>query len=186
MLALLIGLGAAGRVQAEETPAQAMARAIARMMESMGFNEIGTPGAANPGHGVPPGWPSVFGPWSGAMNPSPSTSEMSRMADKVYQGVMSSGEQLAAGWTPGLVEGVWEDNQGGLLIVQGTLYRLYSACNGHIDGEIRVLGDRIELSNRQQNFTQTFEYALDQGRLALRDPSGQIYLYRRLLLDREK
>ncbi|MGQ9659371.1 MAG: hypothetical protein ACUVT0_04595 [Thermochromatium sp.] len=81
------------------------------------------------------------------------------------------------------MEGLWEDNQGGLLIVQGGFYRLYSACRGYIEGEIWVRNDRVDLSNRAENFTQSFEFALDQGRLALRDRNGQLYLYRRLILN---
>jgi hypothetical protein len=36
--------------------------------------------------------------------------------------------------------------------------------------------------NRASGFAVELEYALDQGRLALRDGSGQVYLYRQLVL----
>lgn len=150
---------------AQQTAAEAMAHAIARMMESMGFTANIDQGR---GPLLPPSspptdpmgmssWPSALGQMPGALATKP--------------------------WTGASLEGLWEDNQGGLLIVQGGFYRLYSACRGYIEGEIRVRTDRVELSNRTENFTQTFEFALDQGRLALRDQNGQLYLYRRLILN---
>mgnify|MGYP001809981874 CR=1 FL=1 len=138
----------------QETMAEAMANVIARMMESTGFASTGVP---NP---VMSGWPSAFGnlPLPGGSGTMP--------------------------WNNSVLEGIWEDNQGGLLIVQGRFYRLYAPGRGVIDGEIRVATNRVELDNRQENFTQTFEFALDQGRLALRNQSGQVFLYRRLELGR--
>ena len=104
------------------------------------------------------------------------------MADSAWR-AMQGASGGAMPWTGTSLDGLWEDNQGGLLIVQGGFYRLYSACRGYIEGQIRVQTDRVELSNRTENFTQTFEFALDQGRLALRDQNGQLYLYRRLILN---
>lgn len=157
--------GRAGADTLLDTPAQAMAHAIARMMESMGFSG-GVSGNSGP---VPPdGLPSAFGTWPSQLSPG---------------GVMGQMGDVMTG-APTVLEGVWEDNQGGLLIVQGGLYRLYSAGKGYIEGDIRVTEGRIELGNRAGGFTQTFEFALDQGRLALRNTSGQLYLYRRLVLGR--
>lgn len=81
------------------------------------------------------------------------------------------------------LEGLWEGNDEGLLIVQGGRYRLYAPYSGYIDGDIRIAEDRLELSNRREGFVQEFEFAQDQGRLVLRDAYGQLYLYRRLNLD---
>ncbi len=165
-MALFLAL--AEGVAAQETATQAMAQAIARMMETMGFIGNGVSGMApgnfvpgNPGSMGMAGWPSAFVP-----------------------GAAGTGSQSSQAPGGAVLEGVWEDNQNGLLIVQGTLYRIYSSCNGYIEGDIRIGSDRIELTNRKESFTQTFEFALDQGRLALRDQNGQTYLYRRLVLDR--
>lgn len=103
------------------------------------------------------------------------------MADSAWR-AMQNASGGAMPWSGTSLEGLWEDNQGGLLIVQGGFYRLYSACRGYVEGEIRLQDTRVELSNRAENFIQTFEFALDQGRLALRDQNGQLYLYRRLVL----
>lgn len=174
-------------VMAQQTPAQAMAHAIARMMESMGFTgHVGQDGIAPaPAPTDPAGlssWPSTWGqlPQSAPVSPDRAAQQAGALADSAWRAMQGSG-------MPGGVslEGIWEDNQGGLLIVQGRFYRLYSACRGSLDGEIRVQADRLELSNPAEHFTQIFEFALDQGRLALRDQNGRLYLYRRLFLNPE-
>lgn len=190
----LASLGLALADSMADTPAQAMAHAIARMMESMGFNgSAGYGTQAPPWPAGTPGWPSPMSAWPGAQGtPGQSGSgsrdspmeQMGQMGERLYQGMQGAGGAAPLGGT--VLEGVWEDNQGGLLIVQGGLYRLYSQCRGYIEGSIRVTGDQLELRNNQQDFTQTFEVAMDQGRLALRSPGGQIFLYRRLVLGRER
>ncbi|QIK37488.1 hypothetical protein GWK36_05285 [Caldichromatium japonicum] len=160
LAAVLLELGAVQPALAQQTLAEAMAQAIARMMESMGFNANQTPHF--PPALVPPG------SMGQSLPGMPSTAWQS------FQGAITSGTTI--------LEGVWEDNQGGLLIVQGGFYRLYAPCRGSIDGDLKVLGNRLELTNRQEGFSQSFEFALDQGRLALRDQAGQIYVYRRLVL----
>lgn len=194
--ALLATLLLSGPVASDplDTPAQAMAHAIARMMESMGFN--GSARVGSPAYGGPAtmdGWPSAFGPWSSAMGaaapmlsapgsaPMAQMGQMGQMAERFVPGTSASGGGSAP-WSPGQLEGVWEDNQGGILIVQGGLYRLYSQCRGYIEGEIRLSGGRVELTNASDGVAQGFEYALDQGRLVLRGQSGEIFLYRRLVL----
>ena len=193
VLALALSLGLTQGAIAEQTMAEAMANAIARMMESMGFANtgVGGPGASLPGMGqampnnpmsMPgmTGLPSPFGVVPGM----PGGAQMNQMADRFSRNLPLSG---GAGTTPldgTSLEGLWEDNQGGLLIVQGAFYRLYSACDGFIEGGVGIGATRIELTNQRENFTQTFEFALDQGRLALRNQSGAVFLYRRLVLGR--
>lgn len=160
VLAVLILCAAPRSPSAQQTLAEAMAHAIARMMESMGFN-LSQPS--------PP--PATVWPW-------PLTQPFSNTPAGSWYSWQGN-----TPWATSVLEGIWEDNQGGLLIVQGGFYRLYAACRGYIDGDIRVLGNRVELTNRRQGFSQTFEFALDQGRLALRDQNGQIYVYRRLILN---
>lgn len=181
---------------AEETMAQAMGNAIARMMESMGFANTGVGGAMGNvpgmGQGVPyntmgmpgamTGLPSPFGMVPGQTMPFPGGSRINQMADQFSQQMPFSG---GGGTIPGTgtsLEGLWEDNQGGVLIVQGNFYRIYSSCKGFIEGTIQVGKDRLDLTNQRENFAQTFEFALDQNRLALRNTSGEVFLYRRLVL----
>ncbi len=163
--ALVLVLSLTPPAAAQETMAEAMGNAIARMMESMGFASTGAPGATptmpDPANSMGmSGWPSAFGNLS------------------------LPGGGGAMPWSGSVLEGIWEDNQGGLLIVQGRFYRLYAPGRGAIDGDLRVESNRVELANRQENFIQPFEFALDDGRLALRNQSGQVFLYRRLVLGR--
>lgn len=191
----------------------AMADAMVRMMEAMGLfgstagsfsgapyggsNPMGMPGwsSAMPGMtGMPgvPGMPTVPGmpgassvptPFSGAapMDPTKQMDQMGQMMERFSSGAPAGG---AGAWSAGPLEGIWEGSDDGLLIVQGERYRLYAPLSGYIAGDLRVRGERIELSNQRESFTQQFEYALDQGRLVLRDQNGRIYLYRRLDLNR--
>lgn len=176
----------------------AMADAMVRMMEAMGLFGAaggamsgGSPTAPNP-MGMS-GWPSGFGampgvpgtgtipfPGGSQMDPSSQMGEMGQMMERFNPGSAITG---AMPWTPGPLEGIWEGSDDGLLIVQGGRYRIYAPLSGYIDGDIRITGDRVELTNRRESFSQEFEYALDQGRLVLRDRQGQIYLYRRLVLE---
>ncbi|MCG6896282.1 MAG: hypothetical protein LJE61_05170 [Thiocapsa sp.] len=183
----------------------AMADAMVRMMEAMGLFGAGSgafpagpQGWSNP-MGMS-GWPSGFGSWPGGVPgsvpmPFPGGSQMDPMSQMGQMGQagqmaemmgrLAPGGPMAGAmpWGAGPLEGIWEGSDDGLLIVQGGRYRIYAPFSGSIDGDIRVTGDRVELTNRRESFAQEFEYALDQGRLVLRDRQGQVYLYRRLMLD---
>jgi hypothetical protein len=81
------------------------------------------------------------------------------------------------------LEGVWEGREGGLLIVQGHRFRLYSPHGGFVDGLIQQRDDRIALYDQGSETARPYEFAEQQGRLVLRDADGRVYLYRRLWLD---
>ncbi|HYN77514.1 MAG TPA: hypothetical protein VES73_06965 [Lamprocystis sp. (in: g-proteobacteria)] len=141
----------------------AMADAMSRMMESMGLMGAGGDAAKSiAGEGVP-GLPLGQAGEAGT-----------RMLEGMTSGVVGTGAAL---------EGVWEGAGGGLLIVQGDRYRIYAPNWSAADGTLQVSGNRLQMVNRRANFNLAFEYALDQGRLALRDDRGQVLLYRRLVLN---
>ncbi|WP_295392406.1 hypothetical protein [uncultured Thiodictyon sp.] len=144
-----------GAAGAQQTPS--MADAMSRMMEAMG----------------------VFGSAAGTTNPPVGGSSM-QQAGEVGRRMMDGVGKGASG---GALDGLWEAAGGGLLIVQGGNYRLYAPDGGYVDGSIQVVGSGVRLANRRVGFDLAFEYALDQGRLAMRDARGQVYLYRRLVLD---
>lgn len=176
-------------VQADDSGTRsAMADAMSRMMEAMGLFGSGTtaPGSMYgggmpspfnmPGSGMGmPGWPggSMGMPFGGG----------SQIWDQFSRSVPGMSQMPQMPWTGSSLEGPWEAAGGGLLLVQGPYYRLYAPNGGYVDGSIQVAADRVRLSNSQAGFNLEFEYALDQeGRLAMRDQNGQIYLYRRLVL----
>ncbi len=147
----------------------AMASAMARMMEAMGF--LG-------GSGVTPE------PWSAPMQAPMQAADEAR--DMLEQ--MPGGEALHAlpgldGWRATSLDGVWEGRDGGLLIVEGPRCRLYAPTHAHIDGLIQQRGDRIAIYTPSDDVARPYEFAQQRGRLVLRDAGGQLYLYRRLWLD---
>lgn len=78
------------------------------------------------------------------------------------------------------LEGAWESPTGELLLIEGPRYRMYAGESRHLDGQLRIEGDRLLLSNPEQRSAQRFEFITQEGRLMLRDDNGQIYLYRRI------
>lgn len=167
----------------------AMADAMSRMMEAMGL--FGS-GATNPGSMYGGGMPSPFGmPGTGMGMPGWPGGSMGmpfggggQMWDQFSRSVPGMSQMPQMPWSGSALEGPWEAAGGGLLLVQGPYYRLYAPNGGFVDGSIQVTGDRLRMANSQVGFDLAFEYALDQeGRLVMRDENGQIYLYRRLVLN---
>ena len=158
-----------------------MAEAMTRMMEAMGMFGSGSGGMGmgmNPmsawglgpgGFGAPGGIPGGM-PWN---------------AMQQFSGAGMPGFGQGFPWSGTGLQGIWEGRNGELLIVQGNRFRLYPGNAGYLDGYMQLSGDRLALYNPQDAQAQPFEYAESDGRLVLRDGAGQIYLYRRLQLDRD-
>lgn len=147
-------------VRTEGMHREAMAEAMARMMDAMGFA----------GSGAVPGTVPLDGDGG--------TDQARRWGQAMMDGFakgMSSG-------SPAALEGLWEGAGGGLLIVRGERYRLYAPNGVFADGSLDASGGRVRMWNRTAGFAAELEYALDQGRLVLRDQSGKLYLYRQLTL----
>ena len=157
LLLLLLGLFGAPVIAGEgAVNRQAMADAMSRMMESMG----------------------LFGSGSGA-GPDRSGDSWGRageMGRQMMDGMSKAGPS-------GGLDGLWEAAGGGLLIVQGGHFRLYANNGAYVDGVIQVSGPRVRMVSRRGRFALDLEYAQDQGRLAMRDEHGRVYLYRRLILN---
>ncbi len=153
--------GSAGR--------EAMADAMSRMMEAMGLMGAGGEAARAMTNGGVPGMPM---------------DQAGEVGRQMLEGMAPGG--AGAGrmpWTGAAFGGVWESAGGGLLIVEGGNYRLYAPNWAFVDGTLQVTGDRVRMVSRRAGVSLEFEFALDQGRLALRDAQGQVFLYRRLVLD---
>lgn len=172
---------------------EAMADAMVRMMEAMGLFDPRAMGdfvgampldplsAAGqiPGMGQLPGGGGM--PWG-----APGTSGMGEMMKQFPGGGVPG--MPGGGWLPwsgGRLEGIWEGRNGELLIVQGNRFRIYPGHATYVEGDIRIAGDHLTLHNRGEGEPRAFEYAESEGRLVLRDPQGQLYLYRRLQLGEE-
>lgn len=197
-LLVMLFLGTPGSASAQQGTREIMADAMARMMDAMGlFDSAPNPQRelANPiaplstmGPLGTAGWGSGFGmPWDG---PFQDPSRAFAMGDKMRQlseHMQGPGAPSGGGWpgpwTASRLEGVWEGQNGELLIVQGARFRIYSPSMQRVDGLIRIQGERLALYNPQDEHPQPFEFKESRGRLIMRDLTGQSYLYRRLRLD---
>ncbi|MBK1699410.1 hypothetical protein [Thiococcus pfennigii] len=183
LISLALALPAVAAAQADDASRNraAMADAMTRMMEAMGFLGQGGPSPGTGWWGGPAGLPTM--PSLGNPVPYYGMDGMDDMFERLPQGVPMPGESATPPWQAGPLEGLWESPDGGLLIVQGNHYRLYRPCAGHVDGTLQVGADRLLLRNRSQGIEHSFDMARQDGRLALRGADGQIYVYRRLRLE---
>ena len=180
-------------------PRVAMADAMARMMEAMGFlNPPASTGLPMTTPPVPlggmPGGLSIPG-----MTGMPGASSWSAPGGDPA-GLMGKGGEVMKQMTEGMklpgssggapssspgsrLDGVWEGRNGELLIVQGNRFRIYPGSSGYVDGYIQLSGDRLAMYNLENAHISPFDFAESDGRLALRDRNGDHFLYRRLWLD---
>jgi hypothetical protein len=166
---------------------EAMADAMVRMMEAMGFLDSG-PSAGFPGGS---GWAPAFGsfampgsiPWGSPYQDPSHAFGMGEAMKQFSRGMPPTGSGQPFPWMGGQLEGIWEGRGGELLIVQGNRFRIYAGNAAHVDGYVMVRSDRVALYNPIDANTQLYQYAESEGRLVLKDADGQLYLYRRLRLD---
>jgi hypothetical protein len=165
--------------------ADAMAEAMVRMMDAMGLFRGGSfgswdriptvPGMTLP-FGSPMGMPGVS-PWGMPMQDPSKAFGLGTEMMQQWSPQGATGAVRGEGAEP--LDGVWEGSGGDLLIVQGGRYRIYAPQDQHIDGWLQTRSSQVALYNVQDGQTQVFEYAARDGRLALRDTGGQVFLYRR-------
>ena len=179
-----------------------MAEAMSRMMQAMGST-------SNKNNGNGPGWPMQSAgqgfPGMGMMPygtmmpgmtnwnmPFQGPTQMFGMHDKMDQlghQLPSDHRQMQNPWfkepSKSPFEGTWEGANGKLVIVPGDRFRIYAPGTTYVDGIVKIQGDRVALYNPVDQQARPFDYAMQQGRLVLRDDAGQLFLYRRLVLDTE-
>ena len=191
LLALLAGTVPAAAEDVSAAPRAAMAEAMAKMMEAMGFLGPALPGSMpSPVPGVMPGMlPSPLTGMPGATDPKTLMDQGMEKGGAALQ-QMTEGMKMPdtpasfMPWgTPSRLDGVWEGRNGELLIVQGNRFRIYPGASHYVDGYIQLQGDRLALYNPGNEHIRPFEFAESEGRLALRDPAGTLFLYRRLWLE---
>jgi hypothetical protein len=185
LLFLLITPGAG---TAQQGTREVMADAMSRMMEAMGLFDSSSAGTRTPLGGSGWGWepgPPWGGPGQGRSQASPMGKMMRQFSRQMYPPNIGSRDWPMT-WKPSPLEGVWEGRDGELLVVQGNRFRIYSPTMQRVDGLMQIKGDRLALYNPLDQHAQPFEFAESHGRLVMRDLAGQIYLYRRLRLDRDR
>jgi hypothetical protein len=168
-------------------PREMMADVMVRMMEAMGL--FG--GALGTGKDGAPPWPTLPGMTPFGVMGMPGVSPMgmpmqdpskaigmgTEMMKQFSQGATGLGGTTGAG--DGAIDGVWQGSGGDVVIAQGGRYRIYAPQDQYIDGWFQLQPNRIALYNARDGHTQIFEFAAQDGRLALRGSDGQVFLYRR-------
>jgi hypothetical protein len=178
---LLLAMAATPLPAAElSASARVFAEAMARMMDAMGLLGDAADGPPPAAGAMPfaPGQMPWQMPWPGM--PGQTMPDMGSWMEQM-PGVVQLPD--VPGWRRTTLDGIWEGRDGGLLIVQAHRFRLYSGHGDYIEGLIQQRGDRIALYDPEHDVARPYEFAQHQGRLVLRDPTGQVYLYRRLWLD---
>ncbi|MEI6414070.1 MAG: hypothetical protein WCP34_07385 [Pseudomonadota bacterium] len=81
------------------------------------------------------------------------------------------------------LDGWWEGSAGDRMVIQGTRFRIYASTSDYVEGRFNIQGNYLALQNQDSGVTQVYEFAHHSGRLALRNPDGQLMLYRRMAGD---
>lgn len=82
--------------------------------------------------------------------------------------------------TPNHINGIWLSNRGEQLRIQGSRFHLDSGRGRSTTGTLQIRDKILILYNPQFNRRWIYEYAVSNGRLALRNAQGQIFLYKRI------
>jgi hypothetical protein len=142
-----------------------MADAMLKMMDAMRFR-----GGERTGTGGTP-WGAFAGSapsWNGAYPQD--------MMNRWSRGAWPHRSASAAAH----LNGVWLSESGERLTIRAGRFRLQAGSDRVTDGVLQVRGRRLALHQPRLNRTWIYEFAEHEGRLALRDAQGQVFLYRRI------
>lgn len=120
-------------------------------------------------------------PWSSAsnwMNTNP-------WSNAVPQPGYSTSPGWGSGpWSPGMqpspLDGSWQGNSGEILTISQGRFRIYMNRNEYREGSISISGNYLTMTPVSTGHGRVYEFAEHQGRLALRDESGNLLLYQRI------
>jgi hypothetical protein len=84
----------------------------------------------------------------------------------------------ARGSRRGMLDGRWQSSTGEWLLISGDYFEVRSS-EGSARGRLAVQGERLYTYSPELGVSLEYEFALDRERLALRDPYGQLLLFRR-------
>ena len=161
-------------------------------LNSSGWNLYSLPGSFGSPSWMPgsmPGMGSMMGPSMpmSQLNPWGNTSNW-------MQGAPWSG---GSGWTPqpgygsgatpwapqvqaSPLDGSWQGNTGEVLTISQGRFRIYMSRDQYREGSISVSGNYLTMTPEGMPSGRVYEFAEQQGRLALRDETGNLLLYKRL------
>jgi hypothetical protein len=161
----------------------AIAEAMTNMMDAMGLFGQSSDSSLS---GSNRGWSE---PWNSFSPGTWGSSGMPGWGPSGWRGAMP--QQMMRWWQPPqaygprsgsralALEGSWISNTGERLLLSRDRFRLQSGPSRIAEGLVEMSGNRLALHLPKYNATWVYEYALHEGRLALKDSRGRLYLYRR-------
>jgi hypothetical protein len=78
------------------------------------------------------------------------------------------------------LDGIWRGRGGEIVLVMYGHFRIYADSDHYRDGLFQIDGNWLTLYDPQSGSQRSYEYALNEGRMVLRDENGQLLLYRQL------
>jgi len=103
---------------------------------------------------------------------------MGEVGPGALQALPEMAEQWANETAPGL-EGLWISNSGERLLIHDSRFILDAGRGRQAQGILQIRDNYLALHSPRHNHTWFYEFAEHQGRLALRDSHGRLYLFRR-------
>lgn len=171
LLILMISL-ATPFCHAANSPAQIMSRAMLSMMDTMGDlahqykrgdNWSRNSEWAKPGYYPPAGITGYPGGYYPRQQPIPYA------APPYYQN-----QDTAE------VDGIWLGQSGEIVLVMYGYFRIYADADTYRDGRYRIDGDWLLMHDPETGVTQEYQYALDSGRMIMRNKNGTLLLFKQL------
>jgi hypothetical protein len=78
------------------------------------------------------------------------------------------------------VDGIWIGQGGEIVLVMYGYFRVYADAETYRDGRYEIDQDLLHMYNLANGNSQTYQYALDSGRMIMRNRQGQILLFKQL------
>ena len=121
----------------------------------------------------------------GLMNQAPAAASS---AQQTIQGLAQQIPDLGAaqqtlsqsGAAQTTLDGIWQGRDGEIVLVMYGHFRIYADAENYRDGMYQINQELLTLYDPQTGTRKSFEYALSEGRMVLRDENGQLLLYRQL------
>lgn len=197
LVALLLSLWLAATAWgAGSAASRMMSQAMLSMMDAMGnlaqkFNR--NQGWSSSSYLPPSAWQGLgYAPWGMSTLPGGGIPGQQQL-----QGVMGqapaaalSGQQAAQGLlgqtlpgqAPGRspLDGIWRGQRGEIVLVMYGMFRIYANADTYRDGRYEVQGNKLVMIDPSRGTRRSYDFALDQGRLVLRDRDGNLLLFRQL------
>ena len=136
--------------------------------------------------GAMPSWPGGEIPWSQGTMPAWPGTQMPWTGSPVNRRAPSPGSagslfpDTGLSTTPAELYGSWQGKSGEVLMIGNGRFRIYRDRDNFREGLLTLEGqNRLTMQDPASGNVRRYEYAVHQGKLALRDEAGNLFLYRR-------